>query len=348
MALQVGSRLGHYDVTALIGEGGMGEVWEATDTTLNRQVALRILPEASCACLGPLFTTGDVDMTKTAVTGFFAFQLVVGGWSVAAAQPVPEPVELSASEFHEFRTNDGTLYDVYIAFPVGYEPSGDVEYPVFYVTDAFAAFGLIAQTARALEMGRDIPPMIVVGVDNPVSSVAEWTARRSLSLTPTRVTSDSQQSGPEVRTGGADAFLAALTDEIIPWVESRYPASEGRVLYGGSLGGLFATHALFTSPDTFAYYLIGSPALWWDNEVMFEREETYANEHDDLPARVFMSVGSEERDNMKSVMSRMSGSLMNRNYPSLEIGRHIFDDETHTSVIPMYVSRGLVFLFGSR
>ena len=46
MALTVGSRLGHYDVTALIGEGGMGQVYQATDTKLNRQVALKILPEA--------------------------------------------------------------------------------------------------------------------------------------------------------------------------------------------------------------------------------------------------------------------------------------------------------------
>ncbi len=45
MALQVGSRLGHYDVTALIGEGGMGQVYRATDTKLNRQVALKILPQ---------------------------------------------------------------------------------------------------------------------------------------------------------------------------------------------------------------------------------------------------------------------------------------------------------------
>ena len=41
MALTVGSRLGHYDVTALIGEGGMGQVYQATDTKLNRQVALK-------------------------------------------------------------------------------------------------------------------------------------------------------------------------------------------------------------------------------------------------------------------------------------------------------------------
>ena len=46
MALEIGSRIAHYDVTALIGEGGMGQVYQATDTKLNRQVALKILPEA--------------------------------------------------------------------------------------------------------------------------------------------------------------------------------------------------------------------------------------------------------------------------------------------------------------
>ena len=49
MALDVGSRLGHYDVAALIGEGGMGQVYRATETKLKRQVALKILPEAFSA-----------------------------------------------------------------------------------------------------------------------------------------------------------------------------------------------------------------------------------------------------------------------------------------------------------
>ena len=43
MTLVPDTTLGPYAVTAKIGEGGTGEVYQATDTTLNRQVALKIL-----------------------------------------------------------------------------------------------------------------------------------------------------------------------------------------------------------------------------------------------------------------------------------------------------------------
>ena len=49
MALTPGTRLGVYDITAQIGEGGMGQVYRATDTKLKRQVAIKILPPSLAA-----------------------------------------------------------------------------------------------------------------------------------------------------------------------------------------------------------------------------------------------------------------------------------------------------------
>ncbi len=46
MSLDAGSRLGPYEITAKLGEGGMGEVYRATDSRLKREVAIKVLPAA--------------------------------------------------------------------------------------------------------------------------------------------------------------------------------------------------------------------------------------------------------------------------------------------------------------
>ena len=46
MNLSPGTRIGPYEVTALIGEGGMGKVWRAHHTALKRDDALKVLPDA--------------------------------------------------------------------------------------------------------------------------------------------------------------------------------------------------------------------------------------------------------------------------------------------------------------
>ena len=56
MPLSPGTRIGPYEIQAPLGEDGMGEVYRARDTKLDRDVALKVLPEGGA--LGPAALTG--------------------------------------------------------------------------------------------------------------------------------------------------------------------------------------------------------------------------------------------------------------------------------------------------
>jgi predicted alpha/beta superfamily hydrolase len=169
--------------------------------------------------------------------------------------------------------------------------------------------------------------------------------------------------------GGAERFLAFIRDELQPWVRSRYRVdTEDSVYFGHSLGGLFGTYVLLTRPSTFRKYGIGSPSLWWDDDLMFEYEASYAGTHDDLPATVFFTVGAfedhdgrqreagrlppEERAkaglrhiDMVADTERMAASLRARHYPNLDLAGTVLPDEFHITVPHLNLSRSLRYLF---
>jgi eukaryotic-like serine/threonine-protein kinase len=60
MGLSIGTQLGSHEITALLGRGGMGEVYRARDLKLKREVAIKILPEEFSLILTGFFRESSI------------------------------------------------------------------------------------------------------------------------------------------------------------------------------------------------------------------------------------------------------------------------------------------------
>jgi len=233
-------------------------------------------------------------------------------------------------------------FKIDVSLPKGYSDSNE-NYPVLYVLDGNRNFGIVAGTAEILHTGMDAPKMIIVGIGYKTDE--EHAKFRSRDYLPT-ISKNLEYSG------GASNFLSFLENELIPNVESSYRADSSRILAGISYSGLFTMYALFNKPSLFNNYLIGSPSMYYDNEVIFEYEEEYASKNNDLDANVFLSVGTLEAGfdmfpGMVSNVEKLSETLNNRKYSKLKLSTCLFENETHFSVMPATFSRGIRELVGS-
>lgn len=208
-----------------------------------------------------------------------------------------------------------------------------------------------------------VPPVTVVGIGHPTSDEARFMALRIRDLTPTPVTG--RQWTPPLGAGRGPRLLAAIADEIIPFIEENFAATTDRTIIGWSLGGLFALHALFQEPRIFSRYLVVGPSLWWGDRLPLTWEKEWAKTHGNLPVRLFMAVGAREEapgggwlsedfsdeliawfrqvTNFRTFVRR----LKSRGYPSLQLDSVVFPDEHHMTVYPAAIARGLVKLFAA-
>jgi serine/threonine-protein kinase len=109
MAIQIGQQLGSLEITALLGKGGMGEVYRARDTKLKRDVAIKILPDEFArdadrvarfqreaevlASLSHPNIAGIYDLQHSQETQFLVMELVEGETLADRIKRGPLPVE---------------------------------------------------------------------------------------------------------------------------------------------------------------------------------------------------------------------------------------------------------------
>lgn len=248
----------------------------------------------------------------------------------------------------------------------------DATIPVLYVVDGDFLFGIAAELARVLTSVAAFPPFYVVGIGYDADYL-DFLKLRTADLSPpisaeaaAAMGSIGAMVGAE-RNGGADQFLAFLADTLKPEIAARYPETGGeQILFGHSLGGLFAAHALLTRPDAFTSFIVGSPSLWWGGFSILQKLPAFAEQLSALPRqpRVFVGVGGKEQDPPTSLppglgvtleeaqaqirASRMVDAAKEFADALGQAGvaalRHIpFAEEDHASVAPSIIIHGMRF-----
>lgn len=146
---------------------------------------------------------------------------------------------------------------ILISVPEKYDGSPEKKYPVVYVLDGDTHFLYVSGLVRQLALNSLSPEMIVVAIPN---------TDRTRDLTPTHVAHISGDSAWAKYTGGAETFIKFIENQLIPYVNSHYPANNYRTLIGHSFGGIFVMHLLRYHPELFNNYLSVDPSLWWDEQ----------------------------------------------------------------------------------
>jgi uncharacterized protein len=275
-----------------------------------------------------------------------------------------QPATILASEVRMIESrHTGRHYRITISLPLGYAkapgegwPFNDTpaKWPVVYVLDANWYFGMVTDIIRPMAWCGSTTDAIVVGIGyaeapDPIEAFRESFTRRNLDLTPVRDEAEEKSLEEEHRrpapTGDAGNFHKFIKDELIPMVENDYHADPARrILVGHSYGGLFALFALFESPDLFDTLIVGSPTLSYGHRLTFQREEAFAQQHQKLPARIYVYVGELEEDINDTTLTdtlRLTAILQSRNYAGFSLVKHVFLDQNHCEVVASGFQAGL-------
>lgn len=238
--------------------------------------------------------------------------------------------------------------------------------PVVFVPDGNVMTTLIPAIANLASL-ESLPSMIVVGISydfgaaSPQEARLQGFARRFTDFTPS-TDEESQTLAMAVTEqlfgmawpddapfGRADAFLAFIEEELKPFIAARYSSADvdDGTLFGHSLGGLFALHVLFTSPESFRRYIALDPTPWGD---ALAREEAALG---DVSAHLFLGVSGALPPSAPAgsptpadLTAALDEQIRNSARQGLRYTYTLYQDETHNSVPAVGAMTGLRTVLG--
>ncbi len=243
---------------------------------------------------------------------------------------------------HSAILNEDRGFEIYIPQELG--PGSTA----IYVLDGQAQFETVVDTLHALGQSRHL----VIGIGNI------WVRDRD--YTPTKVPPSAfVDAAAAAASGGGERFFAHLADELLPYVDSRYPVVSSRILIGHSLGGLLAINILLNHPGVFGRFIVIDPSMWWDNS----RLVTEANSRlrrSFAPTALFLAIAGPKNRNRNDIDAVRSDTTDNtalirpsvllldqfnaHQESGINLGWRYYKDQEHMTVFLPGVKDGLAFV----
>ncbi|MEM7549455.1 MAG: alpha/beta hydrolase-fold protein [Bacteroidota bacterium] len=206
-----------------------------------------------------------------------------------------------------------TLNTLYIKLPKGYEENTDLKYPVIYFTHPVHHIEILSSTAYW-----QIEDVILVGI----------TWQKGLNL------------------DKLDSYLNFIHNDVFKTIESNYRAdADQRTYYGYSYGAVVGAYFLTEHPNTFENYILGSPALGIDHQVInniYALKSTEMEDGKKLNANVFVSYGNLETTAIP-LFEKFITMLKGLNDGTLTL-KHTVVEGDHSTALPMTTVRSMYWL----
>jgi len=188
-----------------------------------------------------------------------------------------------------------------IRLPWDYGHNLDKRYPLVIKLDGDSRLDRHDHTLNILHKVAGTSEAIVVAIPNRLRM-------RNRDLTPTGWVLDADTNSG---VGEGDRFLEFIETELLPFLEAKFRTNKTKIFVGYSRGGLLVVHSMIQQPGLFDTYIALSPAFWRDDNKIETDLNYYLKSSYALPVRLYMALGENENEKMKSGFNKVTDVLQN-------------------------------------
>jgi predicted alpha/beta superfamily hydrolase len=229
--------------------------------------------------------------------------------------------QTTKEDFNSIKTGD--TYELIIKRPNDFDSTK--AYHHVYFTDA----GINSGSVILNQPGESIKNCILIGIAHK----GDWDTKRKRDFIPSDVSGDSSSD-----FGHASKFYSFVKEELIPYINKKFPNPKSKVFIGHSFGGLLALYMSMKENKLFDHYYAISPSVWANYYELMKIEKDYSSKNKNYNSNISIYAGSLEFLNkVLSSSKEFYDKVSERKYNGLNISRRVVSGVNHYGIVPKVI-----------